>query len=109
MKYRDSDVTCVVDKGVYCLKGVFADLFEVEEKCVYGLILSPNGIQVLLRNSEDLGASIVCNDYSYSTKKRPWEIVLVKWVNEEEFDFLGDVEGHCTKQDIKSFLVNNNF
>ena len=72
------------------------------------------GIQKQYKFKNGFGASVVQHDHSYGTEQGLWELAVLKWVNENQYELdystkiTDDVIGYLTEAEVEEILVKIN-
>ena len=70
-----------------------------------------NGIQYIFKADNGYGASIVQHDFSYGGKKGLWELAVIKYDEDGEWDICyntsitSDVLGYLSEDDVTDYLT----
>lgn len=68
------------------------------------------GIQYLFKFKNNYGASVVKHNYSYGHESDLWELAVIKFYDEDEYDLnydtdiTNDVLGRLTDEEVKEYL-----
>jgi hypothetical protein len=69
------------------------------------------GIQKQYKFENGYGASVIQHSGSYGNEQGLWELAVLKWVGEDEFELdysteiTDDVIGHLTEEEVEEILV----
>jgi len=69
------------------------------------------GIQKQYKFANGFGASVVQHSGSYGNEQGLWELAVLKWVNENQYELdysteiTDDVIGHLTEAEVEEILV----
>lgn len=81
-------------------------MIEYNERPLHG------GVQRLYRFDNEYGASVIRHGGSYGSDKGLWELAIIKWRDDEDYDLVydtglaNDVVGHLTEEDVEEILLD---